>query len=159
MIAVLLRGHLVLLEIMLMFAYAAAVMSSNALGGWLAGVVPEIAAKEGDSANHEGAKLSAWTQVGLFLGNGLMAGLATEGLHKLPLMVIAPLLGALVMLPAAIFPWIPMVAAATIDSPGPLHHQMRDGSSNFSRSWVRCSSGARCCWRCCCLLRRRVRLR
>lgn len=126
-VAVLLRGHLVLLETVLMLSYASAVMSSNALGGWLAGVVPEIAAKEGDSANHEGARLSAWTQVGLFLGNGLMAGLATEGLHKLPLMVIAPLLGALVMLPAAIFPWIPMVAAARIDAPGPLHQQLREG--------------------------------
>lgn len=127
MTAVLLRGHLVLLETMLMFAYAAAVMSSNALGGWLAGVVPEIAAKEGGSAEHEGAKLSAWTQVGLFLGNGLMAGLATEGLHKLPLLVIAPLLGGLVMLPAAIFPWIPLARAATFKAEGRVHHQLRDG--------------------------------
>jgi PAT family beta-lactamase induction signal transducer AmpG len=35
MLAVLMRGHLFVLEITLMLAYASAVMSSNALGGWL----------------------------------------------------------------------------------------------------------------------------
>jgi PAT family beta-lactamase induction signal transducer AmpG len=107
MIAILLRGHLLGLEIAVMVSYAAAVLSSNALGGWLAGVVPVIAKAEGDDPHHEGARLSAWTQVGLFLGNGLMAGLAAEGLRRLPLDVIGPLLGVLVFLPAAIFPWIP----------------------------------------------------
>jgi len=51
--------------------------------------------------------------VGLFLGNGLMAGLAAEGLRRLPLAAIAPLLGALVVLPAAIFPWIPVPVATS----------------------------------------------
>jgi PAT family beta-lactamase induction signal transducer AmpG len=113
MIAVLLRGHLLALEAAVMIAYAASVLSSNALGGWLAGVVPVVAEAEGDAPNHEGAKLSAWTQVGLFLGNGLMAGLAAEGLRRLPILVVAPLLGALVLLPAAIFPWIPSTGAST----------------------------------------------
>jgi PAT family beta-lactamase induction signal transducer AmpG len=115
--AVLLRGHLLVLEISVMIAYAASVLSSNALGGWLAGVIPEVAEADRDNPNHEGAKLSAWTQVGLFLGNGLMAGLAAEGLRSLPLTVIAPLLGILVFLPAAIFPWIPMPQAAAPDAP------------------------------------------
>jgi MFS transporter, PAT family, beta-lactamase induction signal transducer AmpG len=112
-IAVLMRGHLLVLEIAVMISYAASVLSSNALGGWLAGVVPEVAEDEGDEPNHEGARLSAWTQVGLFLGNGLMAGLAAEGLRRLPLAAIAPLLGALVVLPAAIFPWIPVPVATS----------------------------------------------
>jgi PAT family beta-lactamase induction signal transducer AmpG len=115
--AVLLRGPLLVLEISVMIAYAASVLSSNALGGWLAGVIPEVAEADRDNPNHEGAKLSAWTQVGLFLGNGLMAGLAAEGLRSLPLTVIAPLLGILVFLPAAIFPWIPMPQAAAPDAP------------------------------------------
>lgn len=126
-VAVLLRGHLLLLEVALMLAYAAAVLSSNALGGWLAGVVPCMAAEDGDSAQHLGASLSAWTQVAVFIGNGLMAGFAVEGIHRLPLMLIAPLLGALVMLPAAIFPWIPMPAAAASHTQIPLRHQVRDG--------------------------------
>jgi PAT family beta-lactamase induction signal transducer AmpG len=106
--AVLMRAHLLLLEAAVMIAYAASVMSSNALGGWLAGVIPEAAAEDGDSTNHEGATLSAWTQVGLFLGNGLMAAIAAEGIRRLPLGLIALLLGALVILPAAIFPFIPV---------------------------------------------------
>jgi MFS transporter, PAT family, beta-lactamase induction signal transducer AmpG len=66
MIAVLMRGHLLVLEIAVMISYAASVLSSNALGGWLAGVVPEVAEDEGDEPNHEGARLSAWTQVASF---------------------------------------------------------------------------------------------
>ena len=114
-IAVLLRGHLLLLEIALMMAYAAAVLSSNALGGWLAGIVPEVAASAGDTSSHEGAWLSAWTQVGCFLGNGLMAGLAGEGLRHLPLLVIAPLLGALGMVLSAV-PRLLNMPAITVDT-------------------------------------------
>ncbi len=106
--AVFMRAHLLVLEAAVMIAYAASVLSSNALGGWLAGVVPEAAAEHGDTPNHEGASLSAWTQVGLFLGNGLMAAFAAEGLRRLPLPLIAVLLGVLVVLPAAIFPFIPV---------------------------------------------------
>ena len=108
-IGVLFRAHLLTLEISVLVAYAASVLSSNALGGWLAGVIPDVAAEDHDNPNHEGARLSAWTQVGLFLGNGLMAALAAEGLRTLPLTLIAPLLGLLVFLPASIFPWIPML--------------------------------------------------
>ncbi|NYF78165.1 MFS transporter [Granulicella arctica] len=112
MMAVLMRGHLLVLEIALMTAYAAAVLSSNALGGWLAGIVPDVAETEHDNPSHKGASLSAWTQVGSYLGNGLMAGLAAEGLRLLPLNVAAVLLGALVVLPAAVFPWIPQPVAS-----------------------------------------------
>jgi PAT family beta-lactamase induction signal transducer AmpG len=91
-LAVVMRGHLLVLEVTLMMAYAASVLSSNALGGWLAGVIPDVAASEGDNPNHEGARLSAWTQVGLFLGNGLMAGVAAEGLRRLPLWPSPPCL-------------------------------------------------------------------
>jgi PAT family beta-lactamase induction signal transducer AmpG len=86
------------LEITLMISYAAAVMSSNALGGWLASIVAE----------EDRAKLSAWTQVATFLGNGLMAWLATEALRRVPNAVTAIGLGALVALPAVIFPFIPL---------------------------------------------------
>lgn len=122
--ALLLREHLFLLELTLMIANAAAVLSSNALGGWLASLVSTLAARKGDSVHHEGAWLGAWTQVGFFLGNGLMAGLGAEGLRRLPLPVIAPLLGALVILPAAIFPWIPLPED---DPHAPLHRSLREG--------------------------------
>lgn len=106
--AVAMRSHLAVLEAAVMISYAAAVMNSNALGGWLAGVIPEAAAQDGTSRSREGASLSAWTQVGLFLGNGFMAALAAEGFRHLPLGVTALLLGMLVLLPACIFPWIPV---------------------------------------------------
>ena len=112
--AVLMRGHLLVLEIALMIAYAAAVVSSNALGGWLAGIVPTVAAEEHDNPNHEAARLSAWTQVGSFLGGGAMAGLSAEGLRLLPLNLAAVLLGLLVVLPAAVFPFIPVLENDTV---------------------------------------------
>ncbi len=118
-VAVLLRGNLAVLEAALIVSYAAAALSSNALGGWLAGVVPMLAARAGDDDNgvspsYEGAWLSSWTQVGVFLGNGAMAVLAGEGMRRLPLNVVAPLLGAVVVLPAAVFPWIPLVGQQEI---------------------------------------------
>jgi MFS transporter, PAT family, beta-lactamase induction signal transducer AmpG len=97
-VAVLLRRHVTALEVALMISYAAAVMSSNALGGWLASIVAE----------DDRARLSAWTQVATFLGNGLMAWLATEGLRRLPNTLTAVGLGVLVALPAVIFPFIPL---------------------------------------------------
>lgn len=133
MFAVFMHRHLLGLEIAVMVAYAASVLSSNALGGWLAGVVPEVAESDGDEPNHEGAKLSAWTQVGLFLGNGLMAALAAEGLRRLPLSVIAPLLGALVVLPASIFPWIPVPAATSFHSIDPTRNRAIDGFQKLFR--------------------------
>jgi PAT family beta-lactamase induction signal transducer AmpG len=128
---VLLRSHLVILEIAVMIAYAASVLSSNALGGWLAGVIPDVAEADRDNPNHEGAKLSAWTQVGLFLGNGLMAGLAAEGLRRLPSAAIAPLLGLLVFLPAAIFPWIPIPESTASNVSQSARNRAREGFHNL----------------------------
>ena len=127
MTSVLMRAHLHVLEVLLMIAYAASVLSSNALGGWLAGVIPDVAASEADNPNHEGARLSAWTQVGLFLGNGLMAAIAAEGMRRLPLALIAPLLGALVILPAAVFPWIPVPELTSPDAAKSTLNLARDG--------------------------------
>ena len=95
--ALLERGRLPVLEALLMMSYASGVLSSNALGGWLATIV---------RAEDE-ARLSAWTQVGTFVGNGTMVVLAGELLRGLPLGVAAPLLGAVVMLPVMVFPWMP----------------------------------------------------
>ena len=95
--ALLERGRLPVLEALLMMSYASGVLSSNALGGWLATIV---------RAEDE-ARLSAWTQVGTFVGNGTMVVLAGEMLRGLPLGVAAPLLGAVVMLPVIVFPWMP----------------------------------------------------
>jgi PAT family beta-lactamase induction signal transducer AmpG len=99
--ALLERGRLPVLEALLMLSYAAGVLSSNALGGWLATIV---------RAEDE-ARLSAWTQVGTFVGNGTMVVLAGEMLRALPLRVAAPLLGAVVVVPVMVFPWMPVDVA------------------------------------------------
>jgi PAT family beta-lactamase induction signal transducer AmpG len=106
-----------------MMAYAAAVMSSNALGGWLATVV----------RLEDEAKLSAWTQVAVFVGNGLMAGLAAEGLRALPLRVIAPMLGALAVLPAVAFPWIPMPEEMQVSEDGQVAPLLRERFGDLFR--------------------------
>jgi len=106
-LAILLRAHLLALEVTLMFAYASAVLSSNALGGWLAGILPVHPNAPSAEQDRDRASLSAWTQVGNFIGNGLMAGLAAEALRRLPLTLAAPILGLLVVLPATIFPFMP----------------------------------------------------
>jgi PAT family beta-lactamase induction signal transducer AmpG len=95
--ALLERGRLPVLEALLMMSYACGVLSSNALGGWLATIV---------RAEDE-ARLSAWTQVGTFVGNGTMVVLAGEMLRGLPLGVAASLLGAVVVVPVMVFPWMP----------------------------------------------------
>ena len=105
--AILMRAHLLVLEIAVMISYTAAVLSSNALGGWLAGILPQVAEQDRDDRNHETARLSAWTQVGSFLGGGIIAAAAGEAFRNLPLPLSAVLLGTLVVLPAAIFPFIP----------------------------------------------------
>jgi PAT family beta-lactamase induction signal transducer AmpG len=106
--AVVMKAHLLVFEASVMVSYAAAVLSANALGGWLGAILPKVAETEGASSSHEAVWLGAWTQVGSFLGGGAIAVLASELLHVFPLWVAAALLGALVMLPAAVFPWIPL---------------------------------------------------
>ena len=106
--AVVMKSNLPILEASVMVSYAAAVLSSNALGGWLGAILPQVAEGDHDESNHEAVKLGAWTQVGSFLGGGAIAALAGELLRTFPVPVAAALLGLLVMLPAAVFPWIPL---------------------------------------------------
>jgi PAT family beta-lactamase induction signal transducer AmpG len=110
--AVVMKTNLPVLEISVMVSYAAAVLNSNALGGWLGAILPQVAEGDQDESNHEAVKLGAWTQVGSFLGGGAIAVLAGEFLRLFPVNVAAVLLGLLVMLPAAVFPWIPLPVEA-----------------------------------------------
>lgn len=97
-LAISLGQHLFAMEALLMLAYAAAVLSSNAFLGWMASIVPA----------EDEARLSAWTQVGSFAGGALMAWLAGEALRGLPLRVAAVALGVLVVLPTIVLPWCPL---------------------------------------------------
>jgi PAT family beta-lactamase induction signal transducer AmpG len=110
-IAVELRGHVLVFEAAVMTAYAAAVLSSNAIGGWFGAILPAISHTDRDDPSHEAARLSAWTQVGSFLGGGAMAVLPSELLRILPVHLAATILGVIVVLPAAVFPWVPLPSA------------------------------------------------
>jgi len=67
--------RLTVLEVLLIVAFTAASINQNALGGWLSTVTP----KEDES------KLSAWFNVANIAGGGVIAMVAMELLHRLPL--------------------------------------------------------------------------
>ena len=127
MTAVLMRGHLLTLEILLMIAYAASVLSSNALGGWLAGVIP-------GGSRSRGRQPQPRRRPPKRLDPGWpLPGQRPHGGHRgrrhapPPPNLIAPLLGLLVVLPAAVFPWIPVPELTSPDAAKSTLNLARDG--------------------------------
>ncbi|MGH8113727.1 MAG: hypothetical protein ACREPS_01535 [Rhodanobacteraceae bacterium] len=89
--------HLLLLGGLLTLAVLASAIMQNALGGWFSTVIP--GADEG--------RLSAWMMIGNLGASGLVAPMAIALIHALPLYVVAILLGALQLIPLAIYPFVP----------------------------------------------------
>jgi PAT family beta-lactamase induction signal transducer AmpG len=89
--------NLVLLEASVLVGFFAVSLYAAALYGWFASVVPA----------RSQPVLSACINVANIGAGGLMAVLVTELLHALPLAVCAWSFGALILLPTAIFPFIP----------------------------------------------------
>jgi len=89
--------HLVILEVALTLGVATAALSGAALGGWLSTVA---------HPNDKNA-LSKWMNIALTCGIGIAAVLGGELVRHLPIRLAATLLGAFVLLPAAIFFVIP----------------------------------------------------
>ncbi|MGH8113726.1 MAG: MFS transporter [Rhodanobacteraceae bacterium] len=81
----------------LVLAYVASAFMQNALGGWFSTVISH--ADEG--------RLSTWMMIGNLGVGGLSVAVAIEMIHALSLPVYAMLLGALQLLPLAIYPFIP----------------------------------------------------
>lgn len=96
-VAVLSLHDLQVLQITLVTGSAAAVLSSSALGGWLSNITP----------NEQKNALSKWMNIAVISGAGLTAGVGGEFVRRLPLIPAAILIGAIVLLPAAIFLFIP----------------------------------------------------
>jgi MFS transporter, PAT family, beta-lactamase induction signal transducer AmpG len=97
----------------MLLGFASTQLCTNALGGWLATIVH----------HRDESRLSSWTWAATFAGNGLMAILAGELVHALPLQLAAPLLGLIVFIPTAIFLLMP--------SPGPDRRLARESFSKF----------------------------
>ena len=93
MVAMWESSHLRVLEVSMVAGYVAVAISSNALFGWLACLV----------THEDEGKLSSWSQVANFIGNGAMALAAGELVRVIPVRAAAALLGLAVMAPVAIF--------------------------------------------------------
>ena len=109
-------GSIAVLEACVLLGYTAINLYQAACGGWFATVVPGT----------RQATLSAWINVANIGAGGLMATLVTELLRLLPLGVAASLFGLLILLPVAVFPFIP--------APGPDRRLARDSFEGLFRA-------------------------
>lgn len=95
-VALLSLGSTALLASALVIANLASGIMQNALGGWFSTVI----------GSEDEGRLSAWMTVGNLGAFGLIAPVAIEMIHALSLPVAAVLLGALQLLPLAIYPFV-----------------------------------------------------
>jgi PAT family beta-lactamase induction signal transducer AmpG len=100
-LALLNLGNLVLVEGLIVAGFFCANLYQSALGGWLASIT---------SAENE-KKLSVWVTIGNIGAGGAMAALTGHLMRNLPPVLAAILVGGVVLLPTAVFPWM--------KSPGP----------------------------------------
>ncbi len=107
--------RIAVVEAALLVGVSAVNLSSNALFGWLASVLPK----------DDETRVSAWANAANIGGSGVMVIVAGESIQRLPLPVAAVLLGLLVMLPAMVFPFIP--------APGPDRKLMQESFVGFFR--------------------------
>lgn len=96
-VALLGSHHLLLLGSLLTVALLASACMQNALGGWFSTVIPDV----------DEGRMSAWMMIGNLGSFGLIAPVAIALIHALPLTVAVILLGALQLIPLAIYPFIP----------------------------------------------------
>jgi MFS transporter, PAT family, beta-lactamase induction signal transducer AmpG len=113
MLALLNLDHLALVEAFLVVGYFFANLYQSALGGWLSSII---------TAEEEN-KLSVWVTIGNIGGGGAMAVTTGELVRNLPPIVAALLLGAVVFLPTAVFPWM--------QAPGPDRRLARESFPRF----------------------------
>lgn len=83
--AVLSLRHLLVLQIALVVNGASATLSSSALGGWLSNITPD----------RDKNSLSKWMNIAIFGGTGLIAGVGSEIVNRLPIVSAAFLIGAI----------------------------------------------------------------
>lgn len=89
-------AHLFWFGVLLIVSFFFANLYQSALGGWLSSIIK----------TEEENQLSVWVTIANISGGGAMAAVAGEMVQKLPLAVAGPLLGLVVLLPLAIFPWM-----------------------------------------------------
>lgn len=112
-VALLNLDHVAWVSALLVAGFFFANLYQSALGGWLSSIVAPADQK----------KLSVWVTIANISGGGVMAVVAGELMLRLPPIVAAVLLGALVLLPIAVFPWM--------NAPGPDRRLARESFSQF----------------------------
>jgi PAT family beta-lactamase induction signal transducer AmpG len=113
MLALLNLDHLALVETFLVAGYFFANLYQSALGGWLSSII---------TAEEEN-RLSVWVTIGNIAGGGAMAVTTGELMRNLSPVAAALLLGVVVMLPTAVFPWM--------QAPGPDRRLARESFPQF----------------------------
>jgi PAT family beta-lactamase induction signal transducer AmpG len=86
-----------LAEILLVTGFFAANLFQSALGGWLSSII----------APEERNALSVWVTIANISGGGAMAVIAGEVMQRYSPVVAVVALGAVLLLPLAVFPWMP----------------------------------------------------
>jgi PAT family beta-lactamase induction signal transducer AmpG len=112
-LALLSLEHPAWVEALLVVGFFFANLYQSALGGWLASI----------TTAEEKNTLSVWVTIANISGGGAMAMIAGEVVQRLAPTVAAFLLGAAVLLPIAIFPWM--------QAPGPDRRLARESFSQF----------------------------
>jgi MFS transporter, PAT family, beta-lactamase induction signal transducer AmpG len=96
-LAVLNLNDLLLVEGLLVSGFFCANLFQSALGGWLSSI----------TAAAEQSRLSVWVTIGNIAGGGAMAVATGELVLTLSPSMASLLLGAAIVLPTAVFPWMP----------------------------------------------------
>jgi PAT family beta-lactamase induction signal transducer AmpG len=112
-VALLNLDHLAWVEGLLLTGYFCANLYQSALGGWLASI----------TTMEEENRLSVWVNIGNLGGGGAMAVGTGELVRHLSPMTAALLLGAVLLLPTSVFPWMP--------APGPDRRLARESFRQF----------------------------
>ena len=112
-IALLNLEHLALVEGLLVVGFFFANLYQSALGGWLASI----------TTTEEKHSLSVWVTIANIGGGGVMAVITGEVVLRLAPTLAALSLGAVVLLPTVIFPWM--------QSPGPDRRLARESFPQF----------------------------
>jgi MFS transporter, PAT family, beta-lactamase induction signal transducer AmpG len=102
-----------LVEALLVTGFFFGNLYQSALGGWLANII----------TTEEENNLSVWVTIGNISGGGFMAMTAGELVQRLPPLAAALALGCVVLLPIAVFPWMP--------APGPDRRLARERFPQF----------------------------
>ncbi len=105
--------NVVLTEVLLVSGFFASNLYQSALGGWLSSII-EPAERSG---------LSVWLSIANISGGGAMAVIAGELTQRLSPAAAAMAIGAVLLFPICVFPWI--------EAPGPDRQLARDSFRQF----------------------------